>query len=179
MNSRTISIVGAFAVTAGLLAAAEPSVDTKQVSSSAKPATEAPAKPAAAVSDVKLQAIRRMLAVSGTVAGNVEGAKEAIKGIMKNSPGVSPKFWEELTKSASQEAFEHILIQIYDRNYTLDEIKDLTRFYESPTGKVFLERNGKVLTESGRVLQAYMESNSKALMKKYAMPDAKAGAPKK
>jgi hypothetical protein len=178
MNFKHLKTVGIAATAAGFLAAASPSIDTKQATPASKPAGKALATPDAAPDAAKLEAIKKMLAVSGTVAGNVEGTHEAIKAMIKNSPGISPEFWVALKKCVSHEAFEHMLVAVYDRTYTLDQINDLTKFYESPTGKAFLLKNGKALSESGRILQAYMERNAKELMKKYGQQAPKAD-PKK
>ena len=171
MIFKYLSIIGI----AGIAAlAASPSIDTKQATLASKPAAKAAAKSATTPNGAKIEAIKKMLATSGTVEGNVEAARESIKAMTKNSPNINPKFWAELEKNVNHAAFEQMLVGVYDRNYTLDEIKGLTKFYASPVGKVFLEKNGKVLSESGRTLQAYMESNSKELMKKYGQPAPKA-----
>jgi len=171
---RIAGIAGIATTAASLLAAVSPSADTKQATPASKLAAKAAAKPATAPNGAKIEAIKKMLATSGTVEGNVEGARESIKAMTKNSPNINPKFWDELDQKVNRAAFEQMLVEVYDRNYTLDEINGLTKFYASPAGKAFLEKNGKVLSESGRTLQAYMEGNSKELMKKHGQPAPKA-----
>lgn len=173
MNLKSLCIAG---IAAGCLCAASASIDTQQA---AKPSSKAAAKPAPGPDAAKLEAVRQMLAISHTVDGNVEAAQESIKAMKKNSPTINPKFWDELSGKANHAAFEHLLVGIYDKAYTLEEIRGITKFYTSPAGKAFLEKNGKALVESGHAMQAYMESNSKELMKKYNPPAAKADPKKK
>ncbi len=171
MNVKSLCIAG---IAAGCLCAASASIDTQQA---AKPSSKAAAKPAPDAA--KLEAVKQMLAISHTVDGNVEAAQESIKAMKKNSPTINPKFWDELSGAANHAAFEHLLVGIYDRAYTLEEIRGITKFYTSPAGKAFLEKNGKAQVESGRAMQAYMESRSKELMKKYNPPAAKVDPKKK
>lgn len=175
MNFKTLCLVG---ITASSLAAVGPSIDTKPVAPGSKPAAKVQAKPASGPNGAKVEAIKQMLAVSGTVRANVEAAHDSIKSMRKNSPNINPKFWDELDKTVTQAGFEQILVGIYDHAYTLEEIKGITKFYASPAGRAFLEKNGKALQESGRSMQAFMEGNSKELMKKYGQPAQKA-EPKK
>ncbi len=156
-----------FAVVAFLLSTTNLFADIKQAAPASKPPAKPLAKVATAPDAAKIEAIKEMLAVSGTVHGNVEAAHASIKAMTKNSPGISSKFWKELEKTVNDAVFEQLLVGVYDRNYTLDEVRAITEFYVSPAGRVFLEKNGPVLAESGRILQTYMESNSKELMKKF------------
>ncbi len=168
MNLKALSLTVAILLTADLVA------DTKKAAPAAKPAegTEH------TITKAKVEAIRKLLEVSGALDGNLAGTREAIKAMIKNSPNVNPKFWGDLESKVSKEGFEPILLGIFDHNYSLEEIKGITRFYESPAGKAFAEKNGTVQTEIGRSLRAYMEANSKELMKKYATPAPKADSKK-
>ncbi len=166
------------ATAAAMLFATSLSADTKQITAASKPVETTAAKPAAAPSGTKIVAIKKMMASSGEVEANVEAARQSIKAMTKNSPGINPKFWEELEKRVNHAAFEQMLMGVNDLNYTLEEIQDIANFYESAAGKAFLKKNGKVLSESGQILREYMESNSKELMKKYSQPAPKAGTNK-
>ena len=158
MNAKALCLSAALLLTANL------SADTKKSTPAAKP--EDPQ--VHTISKGKAEAIRKLLAVSGILEGNLEGARKAIEGMKKNSPNVNPLFWGDLETKVTTQAFEPVLMAIYDHNYSLEEIKGLTHFYQSPAGKAFLEKNTTIQTETGRSLQAYMEANSKELMKKYA-----------
>ncbi len=169
LKSLCVAAAGAAAILSGTNLFA----DTKQSTTAPKPAEKTAVKPAAAPNAAKVEAIKKMLAASGAVDANVDAARKSIKAMMKNSSNINPKFWEELTKNVNHAAFEQMLVVVNDRNYSLEEIKDLTKFYESPVGKTFREKNGKVLAESGQIMKVYMESNSKELMKKYGQPASK------
>ncbi len=158
MNPKALCLSAALLLTANL------SADTKKSAPAVK--TEDPS--VHTVSKAKVEAIRKLMAITGVLDTNLAGARDAIKGMKKNSPAVNPLFWGDLESKVTSQAFEPVLMAIYDHNYSLEEIKGLTRFFESPAGKAFMEKNATVQTETGRSLQAYMEANSKELMKKYA-----------
>lgn len=177
MSLKSLCMAGIVATASSFLIAGGASVDVQKGASASKPTAKAATKSATAPNAAKLEAIKKMLIANGMVDGNLEAAHESIKTMMKNSPNINPQFWGELDKKVNRTEFEQMLVGVYDRAYTLDEIKGITKFYESTAGKAFLVKNGKALLESGRTLQAYMESNSRELMKKYGQPASKV-APK-
>lgn len=154
-------------LTVAMLTAGTLSADTMQpaptLKSAAKPAHETAEKP---VDKIKAEWIKKLLAAGGIVNANVDAAKKSIEGMKKNSTGIDEKFWEDLANLATHKAFENLLIPVYDETYTLDEIKGITRFYFSDTGKAFLTKNSQALIESGKAFQSFMEAGSKSLMAK-------------
>ena len=150
-----------------ILAAFPLAAETTQPSPASKSGANSAQQAAGRTVDkTKAEEIKKLLAAAGIVNSNVEAAKKAIAGMKKNSPGIDDKFWEDLEKTANHKAFEALLIPIYSENYSLDEIKGITRFYLSESGKAFLEKNNHALMESGKTFQAFMEANSKSLMAK-------------
>lgn len=166
MKLKSITLAAAFLTVTGL------SADTQKVTPAVKPVEKA-------INKEKVEAIKKLLATMGAVKGNVDGAKEAMKEMKKNSKSVNPKFWDDLDKSVNASVFEELLGTVYDRYYTTDEIKAITKFYQTPAGKAFMDKNVKVSSESGHILQMYMDGQSKDLMKKYGTPATPASSPKK
>lgn len=168
MNLKALSLSVAILITTNL------SADTKKP----KPAGKTAEGTVHTVSKAKTEAIRKLLEANGVLEANLTGTREAIKAMMKNSPNVDPKFWSELESKVSAGAFSQILVAIYDHNYSLEEIIGLTKFFGSPLGKAYLEKNTTIQTETGRSLRVYMEENSKELMKKYPARAPKADSKK-
>jgi hypothetical protein len=58
-------------------------------------------------------------------------------------------------------------VNIYDKHFTHEEIKDMIRFYESPTGKKMLEKNPEITQELMTVMMTkYMPEFQKELITK-------------
>lgn len=69
------------------------------------------------------------------------------------------KFIADETKKISRKVIDVDAVKVYDKNFTPSEIKDLIKFYESPTGK-------KLLKVTPELSKAIMEP----MMSKY-LPD--------
>lgn len=145
--------------------------DTKQAAA-VQPSAQTPASP---VDPAKAVEIKKLLAAADLVNSNVEAAKKSIAGMKKNSPGLDEKFWEDLEKVATHKAFEDILVSVYDQTYSTEEIKGITKFYLSTSGKAFLKKNNHALLEGGKAFQAFMEARSKSLVAQRNAAKAAAG----
>ncbi len=71
-------------------------------------------------------------------------------------------------------AFADLLAGIYARNFTVDEIHDLTAFYRSPTGQKLIARQPIIARESlaagqqfGRELVADLQQQIEGELKKH------------
>lgn len=91
----------------------------------------------------KTEDIRRLMVLTGT-AGVMERMigplMESQEGAMKKMrPDIPEEFWVELNKQLKQEfhvqELVDLLIPIYEKYYTHDDVRQLIAFYESPIGK--------------------------------------------
>lgn len=77
--------------------------------------------------------------------------KETIIGQKKDySDRFREKFFQKLNIT---ELIDEISIMVYDKYYTLDEIKDLLAFYKTPTGQKMLKNMSPVMTETVQLTQ--------------------------
>jgi hypothetical protein len=63
-------------------------------------------------------------------------------------PDVPQAFWSTFRTRLDLESFSNLLIPIYDRNFSHDDIKGLIQFYESPIGRKLLEATPQITRES-------------------------------
>ena len=71
---------------------------------------------------------------------------------------VSVDIWEELEKDfmkASMNDLIDMLVPIYSKHLTIDDLNELIRFYESPVGKKYAEKNPLIVQESMQVGQQW------------------------
>ena len=98
----------------------------------------------------KIKDIKRLLEVSGA-SNNAKLRIEAMIKNMKESTDqntLPEDFLDELMKEINYQELTDIYIPIYNKHYTHQEILDLIKFYESPTGKKMLEKSPAVVAES-------------------------------
>lgn len=83
--------------------------------------------------------------VSGLIPMLKQQASEKIKGSdAKEKFDQHINFLMEETKNLSNRIVNEEMPMIYEKHFTHDEIKDLIKFYESPTGKKLLEKTPEI-----------------------------------
>jgi len=70
-------------------------------------------------------------------------------------------------KELSKKLVNEEMVNIYDKHFTHEEIKDLVQFYESPTGKKLLEKNPEITKDlMNSMMTKYMPEFQERLIKK-------------
>lgn len=70
-------------------------------------------------------------------------------------------------KELSKKLVNEEMVTIYDKHFTQDEIKDLIKFYESPTGKKMLEKTPEITKDlMNSMMTKYMPEFQERLTKK-------------
>lgn len=97
--------------------------------------------------------IRKIMQLTGALNLGLQFAKS-----LRNSSDndlLPPEFYErmyaEFTKGESRILFENLVINIYRKYFTLEDINALTYFYESETGKKMLSALPKIMEESQKI----------------------------
>ena len=83
--------------------------------------------------------IEKLLDVSGNKTGRLQMIDQMVKYTGNIKQEVPAEYWGYMSEKLKKEVtFEDIVI-IYDKYFTLEEIKQLIAFYESEIGKKFVE----------------------------------------
>ena len=87
----------------------------------------------------------------------LSGGKKVIGEFMKElsdparrsaAPMLPSEFWDRLLKEAKPEQMIEMLVPIYDKYYTEQDLDELLVFYKTPLGKKLLDVGPKVMMES-------------------------------
>ena len=100
------------------------------------------------IDPAKREVILRLLKVTRSGALSVQMVKEGIEAQKRAMPHVPEIFWTEFAKAMNPEAFEAMALPIYDKHFALEELKAILAFYETPVGRLMLEKMPRVLRES-------------------------------
>ncbi|HUQ96455.1 MAG TPA: DUF2059 domain-containing protein [Chitinophagaceae bacterium] len=97
--------------------------------------------------------IKKMLAVSNAVSIGLAAAENMLVLQRKNNTDEKlgifyDRFLQTFKSSRGRSLFENVFIKIYRENYTLDEIKELEAFYNTPIGKKTLQVTPVILQKS-------------------------------
>jgi hypothetical protein len=110
--------------------------------------------------------IRKLLALTDA-SGTFKRSLEAQLSLMKASETrVPPRFWDEVLKEADPDKFVELLIPVYDKHFSDDELKGLIAFYETPLGKKLVSEMTPIMTETAAIGAKYGEQIANRVVKK-------------
>lgn len=95
----------------------------------------------------KLALIRRLMDLTGgdKVADQM---MDQMANALRSSEGASSaKFFEEFRKEFHIQDVFDLQIAAYDKYFSMEDVQDAVRFYESPTGRRMIENTPKILAE--------------------------------
>lgn len=99
--------------------------------------------------------IRKLLEITGAAKTGVQMAQSMIGSFKKNYPNVTDDFWDDFSKELNADTLTEMIIPIYEKHYTINEIKQLIEFYETPLGKKLISTMPEVMQESMQAGQVW------------------------
>ena len=111
----------------------------------------APSSAVPAVDSVKLRLIGAVLKESHAVDIMLQSLEAWSSSQRTANPAIPPVFWDRFLAAAREQKGElgAIFIQIYDRHFTADDLRQLLAFYRTPIGR-------KLLAEQPAITQGAM-----------------------
>jgi hypothetical protein len=143
-------------------------------------APEAVAAPAAPVDPAKEVEIRKMIKESG-VAKTMKTVMDRMFDAFKaQNSSLSSDFWTRIESEAKIDALLEKLVPIYAKYYTIDDLKAINAFYESPAGRHMIQVQPQLSGDAmsvgqdwGRALAAKVQGEIQAEQGKTSAPAGK------
>jgi hypothetical protein len=111
----------------------------------------------AEISAEKRKEVEKMLRLTGMEKLVNQMKSQMIAAIRKDSPDISQDFWDRLEKKMDSHELIEKIIPVYDKYYTLEDLKAVNAFYESPAGQKVLSTLPQVMQESMKIGQEWGE----------------------
>jgi hypothetical protein len=118
-------------------------------------ADAATSAPAPAIDPAKEAEIRKMLKLNGTEKLMVQMKEQMLATFRQRQSSLPPEFWDRMDKDMDVHELLEKMIPIYDKNYTLDDLKAANAFYESPAGQRIIASSPKVMAEVGPIAKQW------------------------
>ncbi len=96
----------------------------------------------------KQKDIRKLLKITGSGELGTQVMSQMIGNMKKAMPQVPDKFWADFMKEVHTDELVDLIVPVYDRNLSQQDVTELIKFYESPTGKKFVSVLPKITQES-------------------------------
>ena len=114
----------------------------------------------------KLKDIRRLLVLTGAAKTGMQVLQQMIGMQRRANPTVPPQFWTEFMKEVSGNEMVELIVPIYERNLTHDDIRGLIEFFQSPVGRNFVAAQSNITRESMAAGQRWGMSLGMRVLKK-------------
>jgi len=123
----------------------------------------------------KEKAIRKLLDLTGSSKIGMQIAQQMIATFRSSQSSVPDEFWVEFSKKIKPDDLINMIIPIYDKHYSKEDLEGLTTFYESPLGQKVIASIPQITSESMQVGQQWGEALGKEvvqeLQKRYGQQD--------
>lgn len=102
------------------------------------------------VDTVKRQLIRAVLTESHAVDLMLQGMQAAMSSQRAANPAIPPAFWDRFLAAARERKGDlgELFVEIYDRHFTADELRQLLAFYHTPIGRKLLAEQSAIAQEA-------------------------------
>jgi hypothetical protein len=109
----------------------------------------------AEISKDKRAEIERMLRLTGMEKLMDQMKSQMISGMKTQIKQVPAGFWEKFAQKMDTHELIEKIIPVYDKYYTLDDLKAVNAFYASPTGQKVLSNLPQIMKESMKIGQEW------------------------
>lgn len=110
--------------------------------------------------------IRRLLEVSGSGNLGIQVMQNMIGNFQQSFPEVPATFWEEFMKEVTPGKLTDLVVPVYDKYFSHEDIKAFITFYETPAGKRLVEKLPMVMQESMQVGEVWGRELGEKVMSK-------------
>ena len=94
------------------------------------------------------ESIRTLLEMSGSARVGIQVMTNMIAAYRESYPQVPQAFWDDFLKEAKPETLVEMIIPVYEKHYTQEEVQGLIAFYQSPLGKKVITTMPLIAQES-------------------------------
>lgn len=131
----------------------------------------------AEISPEKRAEIETMLKLTGMERLADQMMMQMIQAMSANAQGVPAEFWQSFAKKVNAAELIQKIIPLYDKHYSLEDLRAVNAFYSSPAGQRMLQSMPQIMQESMQIGQAWgLEIGKQAEAELRAQMKAKAPA---
>jgi hypothetical protein len=107
------------------------------------------------ISPEKRQEINRLLKLTNMENIMSQMLDQIIGGFKTQIPDIPADYWETFKKNVDVHEFMEAMVPLYDKYYTLEDLKAVNAFYETPSGQKILKTMPQLLQESMKLGQEW------------------------
>jgi len=112
--------------------------------------------------------IERMFQLTGMEKLMNQMMDQMISAMKQQTPNVPDSFWTKFQKKINTREFLEKIIPLYDKYYTIEDLKAVNDFYASPAGQKVLSTMPQIMQESMKIGQEWGVKIGEQAMKEAA-----------
>lgn len=94
------------------------------------------------------KSIRELISLTGAGNLGVQVMQSMLPSLKQLVPQAPESFWTEFMKEVNPDELVTLIVPIYKKHFTEEEIQETIKFYRSPTGKKVIKTLPQVMQES-------------------------------
>lgn len=115
----------------------------------------------AEIAPEKRKEIEKMLRLTGMEKLMTQMKTQMLSAFQKTIPDVSQDFWDRFGQKMDIHELIEKIIPVYDKHYTIEDLRAVNVFYESPAGRKILATLPQVMQESMQIGREWGEKIGK------------------
>ncbi len=131
----------------------------------AKPAPAPAEKPNATPDPEKDKAIRQLLELTGVGKIAKQLMQQMVASMRQTQSGVPDEFWTAFLNKAKPEELVDLMVPIYAKYYTREDIDGLTAFYRTPLGQKMLTSLPALMQDSNAVGEKWGRAKAEEIIR--------------
>lgn len=112
---------------------------------------------AAVAAPASEQSVRKLMEVTGAADAGMQVLNGMLPALKQMAPNAPDEFWTEFMSEIHPETMIDMIVPIYQRHYSEEDVQAAIDFYTSPAGKRFIAKQGVVMQESMQAGQQWGE----------------------
>jgi hypothetical protein len=143
------------------------------------PAPDATAPSSAAIDPAKDAEIRKMIQVTGVEKTMKLVMNRMFESFKTQNSGLPPDFWSRIETEINANLSDLIeqLIPVYAQYYSMDDLKAVNAFYQSPAGQHMIQAQSEIATASMEIGRKWGQGMGAKVMAEIQEEQAKTPAP--
>lgn len=130
---------------------------------------------AAGAAKAKERDIRKLMQMTGAANMGLQVADSMIAQFKKGMPQIPDEFWTEFRNEINANELTNLVVPIYAKHFSHDDIKQLIAFYKTPIGKKLIALQPQIMQESMAAGQKWGTKIGQRAIKKLRERQAKQG----
>ena len=114
----------------------------------------------------KIENIKKLLELTGSGKMGEQVARAMIASFQQNYADVPNEYWESVKKEIHADDIVNLVIPIYDKHYSEEDVQKMIDFYESPIGKKVIAATPLIMQESMKAGQEWGKSIGERVVEK-------------